>query len=585
MNRLILDLNKISYKNNDTNFFLDKFYLHLLKSKKKFNFVILNKNDISLKKQISQLKIKKKIYNILIRELTNKLNSIHNINWRLKTWDFLLGHWLDSYISVILDRFEKIKPIFNRKINISNYLFLGKSASLITNDLTEFNYFSSTISWNKKITSRLLYLVTTKNFNNKFSLLNSIQNYKIKQYSYLNSLFFNFKLILLDFLYFFIRLNSFIFYKSYIKDKLTLLKIMLNLKTFPIPYSLSFLDNRVVKSKINLNLRKKINLNYENETNLCIKIIKFLLPEMLPLIYLEGFDQQKKISEKCFLPKKVNGIFTCSTHKDNSFKFWLADKIQSNVNIFFGTHGVGYQMKRFMFHREHEIKFSKKYFVWGEKKFNKKMISIGNFLVNFKNRTKITQNKNKFLLILHVLEFYKTRSDFYFPNSRIEDLNEIQKFLNCIKFDVKKKIEIRPHPKKKELSLLNYLNFDKKIIKILNSRVNIEKKLNDYSLLIFPYLSTLFTSSLSLNKPCMIYLNKSDLKIYSKTTIKNFYKLHSVGILHFSGVSLAKKLNEIQINIDKWWNDHSLVNVKKEFCHNYCGSDFNYKKMLTHLKS
>ena len=43
-------------------------------------------------------------------------------------------------------------------------------------------------------------------------------------------------------------------------------------------------------------------------------------------------------------------------------------------------------------------------------------------------------------------------------------------------------------------------------------------------------------------------------------------------------------LNKISKNINKWWNDKEVIKIKKKFCYNYC-NNFNYKKMLIHLKS
>lgn len=588
MKILILDPKKISLKKKNTNIFLGNFFLNLIKKiriKKDFKYSILNKNDISKKKQIRQIKISKKIYKTLLKEIIPKLNQIHSINWKYKTWDFFLGHWLHNYIAVILDRITLIKPIFKKKINFKSQIDLGKSASLVTNDLKKFTENAGKIDWNNKLISRLIYLILSKNFNNDKLLNHSKKDSIIYRDTVLSSLFFKFKIIFLKFFYSFFNRRPFIFYNSYIKNKFLLAKIIFKLGSFPFPYSFAFFDKKIIQSNINFDLRKKIKINYSDEKKLDLKIIKFLFAELFPTIYLEGFKEQRNIAIKSYLPFNIKGIFTCSAYTDNSFKFWLAEHIQMGTKIFFGSHGAGYNLRKYIYSEEHELNISHKYFTWGRKKSNSKMVSVGNFLVGSSiNYNKISKI-NKFLLILPVYDFYKRNMGIFFSRDNINDSLQINNILNNI--NNIHNLHIRPHPQdyRKEISFKEFIEFKKRNIKILNSNISFQKIVNNYSFLIFTYLSTEFMNSLAQGRPCMMYINKSEFDKLKYDAQKNLLKLYSVGIIHFSGNSLVKKLNEIMINPNKWWGNSWTIKIRKEFNNNYCGSVFDDKKLLTYLKN
>ena len=153
-------------------------------------------------------------------------------------------------------------------------------------------------------------------------------------------------------------------------------------------HSFSFFNNKIAKEEIDISLRKKIKLNIESK-NSDIKILKFLLMELLPTIYLEGFQIQKKLADNSHLPKKIKKVFVSHAYPDNSFKFWLADKINSGTKLVHGQHGAGYNIYKDFFATFHELGISDFFFTWGWKNNNKKIVPVGNYLINKKKKSQI----------------------------------------------------------------------------------------------------------------------------------------------------------------------------------------------------
>ena len=116
--------------------------------------------------------------------------------------------------------------------------------------------------------------------------------------------------------------NNYVFFIPNLGTKFNFIKTLFFLKQFPFFYSFNFLKNKTVKYGVNKQLRKKLILNYDYK-NQKEKIIKNLIIENLPTVYLEGFKKLRDLSKNSFMPSKNNLIIVCqSVLRDNVFKFW-----------------------------------------------------------------------------------------------------------------------------------------------------------------------------------------------------------------------------------------------------------------------
>jgi len=588
MEKLILHPKKISSKKGDTNFFLGKWFTDSLNKNIKNNikFLTFSTENFNIENEVTRSKYIKKICKEILDEIVPILNQLNKIDWSHKVWDFFISRWLQNYIAVILDRINLLEPLFKSNINYDDQLLLGKNTSLASYTNKDFTYKAGSIEWNEKLISRIIYLIKTQNFNNNECLLNSEKYFKTQNENFFNLTIYNLKVGTLKFLgKMLCEKNNFLFYNSYIKNKIKLFKIILRLGDFPFIHAFSFFNKRIVKKGVDMNLRKKLTINIDSE-NIKLKIIKFLLIECLPTIYLEGFQIQKKIAEDSHLPKKVKVVFTSSTYGDDSFKFWLADKINVGIKIAHGQHGSGYFVFKELFTETFETEFSNKYLSWGMKENNSTVISVGNYLLDAKKISNI-YNKNYLIVFPSTTLFKRSRwiNDYY--HCMEESAEQFKKFIDNINFNLINGLNLRFHPEdyyRRELKQSDLINLNNIKIKKLNTNIKFEKLIDNHSLIIFSYLSTEFYKMMALNKPCLILLNKNDTELFTNTAKKDFEKLADIGILHTNGLSLANHLNLISNDIGNWWNGQKIIKIKKEFCNNYSNPYFNTDKFIDELK-
>lgn len=585
---LITNPKKILTNRKFTNFFLGKWFLNYLKKKNiekiniKFNQNV--SNNLIIQNELKKNKICNKLYIEIINELYPKLNKLNNINWKYKTWNFFLGHWLNFCISVIVDRIYLVKNLDLKKVNADYQLNIGKKASLTTYNLKDFTYNCGLIEWNEKLFSRIIYLIKTKNYNNEENFFNSKNIVKTLNQSFFQKFSYNIKIYIIKFLERILCFkNNFFFYNSYIADKFKLLKIQLKLKNFPFVYSFQFFNNNQIKKGFNIEKRNKIKLNISNKP-LIDKIVKFLIPELIPTIYFEGFNDQLNLAKTSHLPKKIKKIFTSAAYADDTFKFWLASKINENSKLYYGQHGGGYNIYKDWFGDKYEYKIANKNFIWGKRSVIKKKINIGNYLIPKKSN----QNTNqKQLIVLPPLDILKRTPVVRHLNYFDEEKKEIQSLISNIKINKLNQYEIRPHPqdKRREFEFIKFLKINKRI-NIVNNQIEFKKISNNYSLLIFTYLSTEFFIRIALNKPCFLLINKQFFDKYMLSVAKDdFKKLLNIGIVHLNGRSLSKKIKKDLNQINYWWFKENNQQIIKEFCKNYTDPNFNDALLIKKLKN
>ena len=67
------------------------------------------KLGIKIRKQKKEINFVDKLYKKLLYELAIILNNLHGVRWKTKSWEILIGPWLNRYIAIVVDRYRKIR--------------------------------------------------------------------------------------------------------------------------------------------------------------------------------------------------------------------------------------------------------------------------------------------------------------------------------------------------------------------------------------------------------------------------------------------------------------------------------------------
>ena len=554
----------------------------------KMNYEVLDKKFFSIKNNLKINDYSKKIYETLLKELSIELNNKHQVNWPLKSWRIVVGPWLYRYVSCLNIKIELIKEAKRENINLliesdDNI----NSLSLASYDLKDFSDKMLTDKYNKYLFIKIFKLLE----NNQVNDLNNIDNILLQNKE-------NSKISLLDlFKNKFLKIiestlckkNKFIFYKIYLGNIVTTLKLCLKSNEVPFKYNIG---EKKFFFNFDSNLRKKFLKLSKNKSNDNEKIIRYFLTESLPTIYFEGFEKMISYLKKSFLPtRKIDFIYTCNLLSDTPFKFWTGKKVSEGTKIIHGQHGGNTNFSKDSFKNEHEMDISEHYISWGWENDNPKVKKGYCSAVISKDVYKKKKPNSKILLVLPPIYHYHFYNKISFFNEL--SLGEKETVLASSKLnlnfienntEIKNDLYIRLHPNdyRTETPFKTILTKKFKNLQYDTSK-DLLKTFKNYELIIFGYFeATPFLQCLALNKPCMV-LSPLDKNIYLYETLRYFEKFTKLGIIDNKAFNLKQKLQTFGGDINRWWYKNEIQETINMFTFNNAFKDNNSIERIVNI--
>ena len=564
-------------------------------------FWYLNKNH---KKDIKNLKIltteiyhssisNKKIieinksYSKFLIELSTQLNIIHKKDWPSKTWEIIIGSWLRKYITVISNRLQIVEYLIkkNKKFYFINFK-KKKKICLNTYNINEFIEEGLKDYWNEEIFNRFYNFRKNKKkidiINLKKETKENKSLLKLIQNIVLNKIFKIYN-------YFFCTNSQFVFHKPYFGKKFEFFKFIFSLKEFPHLY---ILDNSKIDCKFDLKKRKKIKFSKSN--NILEYLIKGMAIECIPRIYIEGFSEVMQRVKNSSLPTKKTVIYTSNLHNDSTFKFWTAKQKNNGSKLIMNQHGSGHGFFKFEEKNNFYNSITDLMLTWGhsgEKNKGKiKRFSIINHKIfpekkfTFKPGLSIIMNNYENYIMA---ADHNTMRDIWKSNENkcYYEMKMIEIFLNSLKSNIRKKIVLRPHPKKnKRVNTLFFENKYKDIIKINDDyRIDILDFLRSFSINIIPeFHSTSFAFAMAKNFPVITFFPHS--KNYLNSSTKKIHQsLVNASICHTSAKSASNFINKTYNNPEKWWYSKKTQDARKKYCNRFARVISNRKEKLKEI--
>ncbi len=561
--------------------YLNKEKLNEIRRKKlKINY--LKGNIYSTKNLIKEFDYCNSIYLKLLKELSRELNKIHGLSWCERSWEILIGVWLNRFIAVINNRFNILKEFQKNFEPIYNNSLKKNSTTLISSDLIEFNKKNQKSGWNEKLIYRIHKILEAKKIDKSYlDKINSksFNSSKIIRRKKINYIFGNKVNFLLNILYK-LGINKCVFNRIYSGSTFSTIRLFFKLGEIPTKF---FFSDIYFKEKFITKLRKKININL-NIGNKKERLIRLMLLEMFPTVYLEGFKRLKKMLKEQNLPKNKIIIYSRNIWKNDLFNFWVANQVNNGSKLISGQHGIGYGMSKRSFGDFFEPRISDKYFNWGQKVKIKNVIRSTipskDILLNSKNQKKNVLKNKKILIVCGFGWDYLIRNSLF--NGFYEKFISIENFAEKISKSFRKHILIKPHPKE----IVGQVNFSKIIskkfdneVKILEKKQNVSNFILEARISVFTSMGTEFLKTLVLNRPCIYLVQNSELKNLNENALKYFRDLHKNNIVHFNGLNAAKFINNNLGNIEKWWFSHQTQKSIKNFTNEFaCTNDNLYQR-------
>ncbi len=325
----------------------------------------------------------------------------------------------------------------------------------------------------------------------------------------------------------------------------------------------------VSKRKNNtINFPEKGLINWDIDV---LRVLDILIPESLKNLNLE--NRALRNYRKGKIMNYSNNLYY-----DINRKIDAAFAYEKNEIVFTTQHGGHNYGSAFTFEFGKEIEFKSDYFVsWGWKEKELNIIDLPSPLLSKQNNT----HKKTFDNIIFVgtdMAGFQTRFD-----SHLSELSLLKYRKNKIAFfkglssSSFKKILYRPYPEK-ETSFLDSKYIIKKFPGIKIHKGNLNKDMQECSLLVLDHPGTTWNIAMAMNTPLILFWNRDHFP-FNEEADKYLDKFRDLGIYFEDPEKAALRLNELNEKYDDlsvWWNQKEIQDLRKEWMYKYARTDKNW---------
>jgi len=519
----------------------------------------------------------RELHEVLLIELTAKLNSFHNTHHSYRYWRILIGPWLLYFTQMLFDRWSMIQYV-TKNYQISETFTLNLAVEeMCPNDTEDFRNMYQTDVWNHYLYSEILKKWTPvdckeieydKNKINNFEEIDQPKTIvKIVDF-FLKQLIKNCRNILVQglsgFLKLMVRRNDAFFLSTTLPFKQDLL---LQLSLGQVPQV-----NRQVpapKTEYNHAFRKAFQMNSEMHEGFD-NCIRTMISYQIPKIYIEGYGLLQSVVDNLPWPKVPKAIFTSTSYNaDDVFKGWAGLRVESGARLLIGQHGGNLGTALWSSSEDHEIAISDRYLTWGWSDLNPKQFPVGALKHLGKSRG-VWDPEGTLLLVSSVMPRYSyVMGSFTVSVVQTEsNLNDQYRFVRALRKDVFENLVVRTFRPDWGWAQEDRWKNEFPKIQVDSTKGLIDPLVKKCRLYIATYNATTFLDSLSLNIPTIMFWNPNHWELRSEAE-PYFEKLREVGVFHSCPEDAANKVSEIWDKVNEWWNEEGLQEARKNFCDRY----------------
>lgn len=511
------------------------------------------------------------VYEALLPVIAEWLNHIHHTRYSLRYWRVVIGPFLLWYIQIVYHRYTYLKIAYHLYPNL-NTIGLNSTSFMAPLNTHEFYLWASeSDGWNLQLITQLISSLEKK----IISYLNYDWQEELQQRA---------------------AISKNIHYRFITKIKLNLIKIfsrfrnpkMIGLCCFAYEFSKKNIMHLLFSSKFKIfpltQMETNRRLNRDNQPNVMIRngltqlsatdafhrLILDTLKVNMPLNFIEHYQEEVIQSEKSF-PYSPKIIVSTTWLLHDLLKMWGAKKAEQGAKLIDVQHGGGYGVVQYCSYEMLERKNCDAFISWGWKQgeeiFPAPSILIGER--QHERQKKKSINKNKSLILWSATESvrYVPYIASYFKDAHHSYYDWQSRFVKMLHPDVLSQVVMRLRPASKKIDYI------KKIIPTITvhvpqDRTSFFEHLNEARILLSDSLNTTFLYGLVFNIPTILFSPKLLWEIRDEVKL-NFLALQKVGIYHDSPESAGAMLNNVSHDVDRWWNNNDLQEVRKQFCHQF----------------
>jgi putative transferase (TIGR04331 family) len=505
------------------------------------------------------------IYERVLIDLSKELNVRHSVQHDIQYWRILIGPWLGYFTGILFDRWLMIDELSEKK-DLTTIILKGMEEDFIPNDMPTFLNIFIGDEWNHFIFGNIIkkypsiHIVETERNERPGFIINQNKLTKKQRIKRTIALLYS-------------KISNILTGERGVLFITTHLQIRNLLKLFWLFKQLPNLPNFETPRQIKPNFEQRNWTISGRSLSLFESILREMIPQQIPVCYLEGYKDLVSKSKNMNWPVKPYIIFTSNSFSsDDIFKAYAAEHRKNGTPFVIGQHGGHYGCGKWSMSEEHEITASDKYLSWGwTDSSNPKVKSVGQ-IKSLRYMGDTFNHKKGILLVTSTAPRYSyLLFSAIVAGQWLEYLKNQFDFVQLLSGNIQNHLIVRLFKSDFELSQLARWKEKFPRIKYDNGTTKMAKHMRSCRIFVSTYNATTYLESISINIPTVIFWDPLYWEIRD-SAIPLFEELKSVKIFHDTPESAAEHINKIWDNVDAWWSSQPVRNAVDRLKIQYCNT-------------
>ena len=504
-------------------------------------------------------------YERLLLTLADQLNHIHGVDHGVRYWRILIGPWLGFFTQMLFDRWTSVQQVVSQYEITGTVVLTGQEETLVPNDMADFIPLFLGDEWNHNLYAAILQQFTKapcikqarQDRREDVSKAIPAVPWKRQVRSTLKSWYSRAACVLSqDHDAFF--LATYLPYRNEMKMQWRLGQMpQLWRSVPPVQFAVEWDQRQWV-----------VNGENHSEFEICARA---LIPQQIPTVYLEGYDQLVEQSASLPWPKQPKLIWTSNSHSsDDVFKVWAAHKVEQGTPLLIGQHGGLYGIGRWLFLEEHEIAISDCFLSWGWTEARQpKVKSIGQLKAKHPLRVRHAEQSGALLVTCAMPRQSHWMRSAVVSCQWLDYFHDQCAFIKSLPAHIREVLIVRLFSQDYGWNQVSRWRDHFPNLPLDEGQSDINNLIRKSRLYISTYNATTYLESFTMNIPTVIYWNPSHWELRD-SAIPYFEELKRVGIFHETPESAAHHVAAIWNDIDAWWSSPATREVLEHFKRRYC---------------
>ena len=312
----------------------------------------------------------------------------------------------------------------------------------------------------------------------------------------------------------------------------------------------------------------KVNGENRSEFEACART---LIPQQIPTVYLEGYDQLVEQIAGLPWPGQPKVIWTSNSYgSDDVFKAWTAEKVEQGSPLVVGQHGGHYGVGRWSFAEDHETAISDCYLSWGWSEQGKPKIKpVGQLKAKRPLKVRHAEQPGALLVTCTLPQHSYFMYSAVVSRQWLDYFNDQCDFVENLPQAIQDALMVRLYAHDYGWNQVSRWRDRFPDLHLDEGQTNINDLIRQSRLYISTYNATSFIESFTMNVPTVIFWNPNHWEL-RESAVAHFEDLKRVGIFHENPESAARHVSAIWEDVDTWWTSPGVQEVLERFKKSYC---------------